>query len=189
MSKNKLLRLLPILLAIALLFTVSVFATFAEGEDESADETSETSETSEAASSEEEASEAASEEASDDASASKEASSEAVTEYSAPAESSEAQKQSSTSNIPWKLIITIAVIVVVVAVLFILAKTNSKPGQRIAKFFKDYKSEIKKISWLSRKDLVRSTLVVLAVLIAASIVIGLLDFAFSELVNLLSSIG
>lgn len=174
MSKNRLLRLLPILLALALLFSVAVFAVYAEGEDESADETSEV------ASGDETSAEAASSEAASSAAASSEASAES----SAPA-----QEQKTPSNVPWKLIITVAVIVVIAAVLFILAKTNNKLGQRIAKFFKDYKSEIKKISWMSRKDLLRSTLVVLAVLIAASIVIGLLDFGFSELVKLLSSIG
>lgn len=183
MSKNRLLRLLPILLALALLFSVAVFAVYAEGEDESADETSEvtSAEDSSAAASSEAASSATT---SSEAASSAAASSEAASETSAPA-----KEQKTPSNVPWKLIITVAVIVVIAAVLFILAKTNNKLGQRIAKFFKDYKSEIKKISWMSRKDLLRSTLVVLAVLIAASIVIGLLDFGFSELVKLLSSIG
>lgn len=171
MSKTRLLKFLPVLLALLLVFTVSVFAAVAEPEDSGAESSavSDGTETSDASS---EAESSAAESAGE----------------SSVAESSEPE-QASSSNIPWKLIITLAVIVVIVAVLFILAKTNSKLGQRIAKFFKDYKSEIKKISWMPRKDLVRSTLVVLAVLIVAGVAIGLLDFIFSELVKLLSSIG
>lgn len=179
MLKNRLLKVLPVLLALLLVFTVSVFATVAEEESASADETTEATS----------AEETTSKDASDASDASEGTSSEAAAESSAPAEDHDHEDESKPSNIPWKLIITVAVIVVIAAVLFILAKTNSKLGQKIAKFFKDYKSEIGKISWMSRKDLLRSTLVVLAVLIVAAVAIGLLDFVFSELVKLLSSIG
>ena len=190
MLKNRLLKFLPLLLALLLVFTVSVFAVSAEGEDSSEVTSAETT-------SDEASSEATSDEASSEA-ASSETTSETTSEVTSAAESAESSTESDTSdtsnkksgsNIPWKLIITVAVIVVIAAVLFILAKTNSKLGQKIAKFFKDYKSEIGKISWMTKKDLVRSTLVVLAVLIVAGVAIGLLDFIFSELVKLLSSIG
>lgn len=199
MLKNRLLKLLPVLLALLLVFTVSVFAAFAEPEDESSDVTTE--ETSSDETSAEESSEA-SDETSSEATSSEETSSEATSSETtssettssgestqAPAEDDDDSGEQAPSNIPWKLIITVAVILVIVALLFILAKTNTKFGQKIAKFFKDYKSEIGKISWMSRKDLLRSTLVVLAVLIVAAVVIGLLDFGFSALVRLLSSIG
>ena len=178
MSKNRLLRLLPVLLALLLVFSVSVFAPFAEPDDTS----------SEAISSEVTSSEASSEETSSDASSeavAEESSADGESEATSEAESG-ATEEEAGSSIPWKLIISLIVIVVVVAVLFILAKTNSKLGQRIAKFFKDYKSEIGKISWMPRNELVRSTLVVLAVIVASAIVIGLLDLLFSFLVGLLS---
>ena len=192
MLKNRLLKFLPLLLALLLVFTVSVFAVMAEPEEESSEVSAETTteETSaEETSAEETSSEETSETTSDETSAasSEATSSEASAESSATSENREEQK--APSNIPWKLIITVAVVLVIAAVLFILAKTNSKLGQKIAKFFKDYKSEIGKISWMPRKDLVRSTLVVLAVLIVASLAIGLLDYGFSALVRLLSSIG
>lgn len=192
MLKNRLLKVLPVLLALLLVFTVAVFATVAEGEDESADAVSEETSVEETSTDDS----AASDEATDDSAASDEsknessaASDESKNESSAASESKEDSNEKAPSNIPWKLIITVAVILVIAVVLFILAKTNSKLGQKIAKFFKDYKSEVGKISWMSRKDLLRSTLVVLAVLIIAAVAIGLLDFGFSSLVKLLSSIG
>ena len=175
---NRLSKLVALLLAALLIFSVSAFTVFAE-ESEEAD----TAEQSEAVS--EEASEEASAETS--AEASEEASTETSTETSA--EASEAEPQETPSNVPWKLIITAGVIVVIAAVLFILTRTKTKLGQKIAKFFKDYKSEMKKITWMSWKDLVKATATVLVILAIAAVFVGLLDWGFSSLVNLLSSIG
>ncbi|MBQ8323897.1 MAG: preprotein translocase subunit SecE [Clostridia bacterium] len=62
-------------------------------------------------------------------------------------------------------------------------------GLKIANFFKNYKSELKKVVWMPKNDLIKSTGIVLLVLVAACVLIGLLDFAFSGLLNLVSSIG
>ena len=161
---NRLSKLLALVLALMLVFSVSLFAVSAEESTEGAAEST-------AESVEESAAESAEE-------------SKAVS-----AEESKAATESSSSNIPWKLIITVAVIIVIVAVLFILTRTNTKLGQKIAKFFKDYKSELKKITWMSWKDLVKATATVLVILAVAAIFVGLLDWGFSSLVNLLSSIG
>ena len=59
-------------------------------------------------------------------------------------------------------------------------------GTRIKKFFKDYKSELKKIVWLSPKTTVQYTGLVLIFMIVVSAFIGLLDFGFSQLLSLLS---
>ena len=184
MSKNRLLRLLPVLLALLLVFSVSVFAPFAEPDDTSTEATS-SEVTSSEATSEEASSDASSEAVAEESSADGESEASTDEEATSDAENG-ATEEEAASSIPWKLIISLIVIVVVVAILFILAKTNSKLGQRIAKFFKDYKSEISKISWMPRNELVRSTLVVLAVIVASAIVIGLLDLLFSFLVGLLS---
>ncbi len=53
-------------------------------------------------------------------------------------------------------------------------------GKRISAFFKDYKSEFKKITWSSKKDVIRNTAVVLAIVVVAAIVVSVLDVAFSE---------
>ena len=53
-------------------------------------------------------------------------------------------------------------------------------GQKIAKFFRDYKSEFKKIVWPTWPQVVKNTTIVLVVVIAAALCIGLLDYAFSQ---------
>ena len=70
-------------------------------------------------------------------------------------------------------------------------KTKSdKPslGQRISKFFKDYKSELKKIVWFSKEQTIKSTALVIVVLVICSAVISGLDFGFSKLVNWLAAL-
>ncbi len=51
---------------------------------------------------------------------------------------------------------------------------------KIAKFFRDYKSEFKKIVWPTWAQVVKNTSIVLVVVVAAAIVIGILDIAFSQ---------
>ncbi len=206
MSKNRLTSLFPVrfatwLLVLLLLVCVSALPALA---DESSDAVSteatesvsaevsaeaSTEASTDASAAESEESETSETEASEASKAASETASEAGSTAVAVSDTSAPGEEESGSNIPWKLIITVAVIVILVAVLFILAKTNSKLGQKIAKFFKDYKSELAKVSWMPRNELVRSTLVVLVVLLVAAVAIGLLDFAFSSLVKLLSSIG
>ncbi len=50
----------------------------------------------------------------------------------------------------------------------------------IGKFFKDCKSEMKKIVWFSRKQTIRSTILVIVVLVVCSAIICTLDFGFSN---------
>ena len=63
---------------------------------------------------------------------------------------------------------------------------EKKPGffkrslERIKKFWKSYKSELKKITWYSRKQTFTSTLLVLVCMGISAIFIGVLDFGFSK---------
>ncbi len=65
---------------------------------------------------------------------------------------------------------------------------DRKPGlgSKIKNFFKNNKSEMKKISWYGKAQTAKSTGVVIVVLLAASVVIGLIDLGLS---NLLMWIG
>ena len=92
------------------------------------------------------------------------------------------------SDFPWARVITLVVIVILIVVAIILAKTNTALGQRINKFFKEYWSEIKKVSWYSPKDTAKATGLVLVFLVVAAIAIGLLDFGFTKLIQLLANI-
>lgn len=77
-------------------------------------------------------------------------------------------------------------------------KTTSKPsrGQRfiewmrhaprnIARPFKNMASELKKVSWPSRKDLINYSLVVIAFMVFMTVVVGLLDAGASALMQAL----
>ena len=58
------------------------------------------------------------------------------------------------------------------------AKTK-KSGNRIVRFFKEVKSELKKVTWPSKKQVTKNTLVVIAAVVLIGIVIWVLDLLFS----------
>ena len=62
------------------------------------------------------------------------------------------------------------------------------PILKIKKFFKEYWSEIKKVSWSSPKETIKATAVVLAFIVLAALAIGLLDWAFTSIVKGLADI-
>ena len=78
----------------------------------------------------------------------------------------------STAAIVW---IVIGGVLVVAGVVL-----GIKYREKIAKALRVYKSEFKKVSWLSWKDTKKSSLVVLAVLAACALVICLLDLGLSK---------
>lgn len=55
----------------------------------------------------------------------------------------------------------------------------------IAKYFRDTKSEMKKVVWPTKKQIINNTVVVLVVVVIAAIVIFLLDSLFGFGLNLL----
>jgi preprotein translocase SecE subunit len=59
----------------------------------------------------------------------------------------------------------------------------AKPRNAIVGFISDTIAEMKKVTWLSRKDIVYLTGLVLLVSVAAGIVLGLVDLGFSQLIN------
>ena len=66
-------------------------------------------------------------------------------------------------------------------------KDDTKPGffKRVSKWFREMKSELKKVVWPTVKQLVKNTLVALAVMVAAAIVIWGFDQLASMLVRTL----
>ena len=77
-------------------------------------------------------------------------------------------------------------------------KTENKPGfaarvknavtgffSRTAKFFRDTKSELKKIVWPSKQDIKTNTIVVLVVVGISAVVLILLDALFGGILKLL----
>lgn len=51
-------------------------------------------------------------------------------------------------------------------------------------FLKESYSELRKVTWLSKKELVASTILVIIVILIFSIYIGLVDFLLSKIVGI-----
>ena len=72
-----------------------------------------------------------------------------------------------------------------------MAEANKKPnffvrtGKKFAKWFREMKSELKKVVWPSGKQLVNNTLVVLAAVLVVGVVVVLFDFLADNGVALL----
>lgn len=54
----------------------------------------------------------------------------------------------------------------------------------IAKYFKDTKSELKKVVWPSKKDVKTNTITVIAVVLIAAVVLIVLDLIFGGAIHL-----
>jgi preprotein translocase subunit SecE len=59
----------------------------------------------------------------------------------------------------------------------------AKPRNAIVAFFSDMIAEMKKVTWLTRREIVYLTGLVLLVSIIVGIILGLVDFAFSEFIS------
>ncbi|MFA4964065.1 MAG: preprotein translocase subunit SecE [Thermoleophilia bacterium] len=66
------------------------------------------------------------------------------------------------------------------------ARPREKRG--FGKFLRDVRIEMGKVTWPTRKDLMQSTLVVLVAVAIATAYTGVLDFAFSKLVDVVLNV-
>jgi preprotein translocase SecE subunit len=66
---------------------------------------------------------------------------------------------------------------------------QKKKGFFLFNYFSEILNELKKVVWLSRREIAYLTGLVLVVTIIAGIVLGSLDFGFSELVSRLFMAG
>lgn len=65
------------------------------------------------------------------------------------------------------------------------SKGDKKPvGKRVIQFFKDYKSETKKIVWPGLRDVVKNTVVVLVMCVLVGALIWLVDLGLGQLLKL-----
>ncbi|MBF0253922.1 MAG: preprotein translocase subunit SecE [Candidatus Omnitrophica bacterium] len=56
---------------------------------------------------------------------------------------------------------------------------------RIRQFVTEVRTEMGKVTWSSKQELIHSTIIVLAVMFFLSVFIGAVDFVYSHLVKLL----
>ncbi|MBP3310004.1 MAG: preprotein translocase subunit SecE [Ruminococcus sp.] len=61
---------------------------------------------------------------------------------------------------------------------------KKKPG-KIRKWFKDLRTEFKKVVWPSKKTVVNNTSVVVGVVALSAVIVGLVDAGFLELMGLI----
>ncbi len=57
--------------------------------------------------------------------------------------------------------------------------------QKIVNFIKEARTELKKVTWPNRKQLIGSTIVVMTTVVVVAIYLGLIDLFFSHVVALI----
>ncbi len=68
-------------------------------------------------------------------------------------------------------------------------KSKKKKPNRVVKWFRDLKSEFKKVVWPSKKQVFNNTFVVLVTMVISSAFVGALDFGLLKLFKFLLGIG
>ena len=69
-------------------------------------------------------------------------------------------------------------------------KSEKKPGffSRIGKWFKEMKSELKKVQWPTKKQTINNTAIVIACVIVVGLFIWVFDFVATSVIDLLISL-
>lgn len=73
-----------------------------------------------------------------------------------------------------------------------MAKAQSASRRQpnaIVRFFRETVGELRKVSWPSREEASRLTIIVLVVLAVMGSLLGVLDFLFSKLIGLIIGLG
>lgn len=67
------------------------------------------------------------------------------------------------------------------------AEARPKIVTRIVEYFKDTRGELRKVTWPTRQEATKLTVIVLAVTATMALFLGALDFVFAALVRLIIS--
>ena len=62
---------------------------------------------------------------------------------------------------------------------------HAKRENAIQRWWRETVGELRKVSWPSRQEAIRLTMIVIAVMFGMSFLLGILDFVFSKLVSFL----
>lgn len=57
--------------------------------------------------------------------------------------------------------------------------------QKFVNYIKETKGELKKVNWLSRKDTINFTIIVIAVSVGMAVLLGAFDFIFNKIISIL----
>lgn len=69
------------------------------------------------------------------------------------------------------------------------AKSASKDSNPVSRYLRETMGELRKVSWPSREDATRLTIIVLVVLGVTSALMGVLDFLFGRLFAYIITLG
>ena len=69
--------------------------------------------------------------------------------------------------------------------IFFWKKNGSKKMQKVKRFITEVRTELKKVSWSTKDDLITSTIVVLGSVAFLALFIGICDFVISRIINIL----
>ena len=67
------------------------------------------------------------------------------------------------------------------------AQAAPKPDNRLVRYLKETRAELRKVSWPTRQQATNLTLIVLAVTVAMAIFLGAVDLLFATLLRLIAS--
>ena len=67
--------------------------------------------------------------------------------------------------------------------------TSALKENRITKYLKEVRAEVRKVTWPSRQEVVRLSTIVVIVMVVMSLFMALVDFAFSRLMQAIISLG
>ena len=98
----------------------------------------------------------------------------------------EGTKKKGLSTTAIVLLAVFGAIILIFAVLYIF---KPKFRERVKKFFREYKSELKKVVWSSKADVFKNTKIVIIGIIAIAVVVGLVDIGLGALIDLIGKIG
>ena len=65
---------------------------------------------------------------------------------------------------------------------------NKKKVNKLAKFFKESKSELKKVTWPSKNQLIHNTLIILAFIVITGIILSVCDVAFAWIIDIVTNL-
>ena len=66
-----------------------------------------------------------------------------------------------------------------------MAKATAKKENAVIKYLKETRAELKKVNWPSRQEATNLTLIVIAVTTFMALLLGLLDYIFAKLFELI----
>ncbi len=61
--------------------------------------------------------------------------------------------------------------------------------ERVKKFLREVRAELRKVAWPNRKELKTYTIVVIVLVAIVSVFVGVVDLTFGELINVLRRLG